>query len=126
MLKLRWLQHWVQTGDPIVECEELTMLTLAEIIQDLHALEIRLRAYERKYGITSADFYNLYQQGLLDDEGFEQSTEFARWASAYALKLKRESAFEAASHRFSEGIKQSAAPSLHLIPNPALAQSYVA
>ena len=47
------------------------MLTLIEIIQDLHALESRIRAYERKYGITSYDFYQLYQQGLLDDEGFE-------------------------------------------------------
>ncbi len=67
-------------------------MTLSEIIQDLHALETRIRAYERKYGITSADFYELYQQGLLDDEGFEQSTEFTRWASAYTLKQKRESA----------------------------------
>jgi hypothetical protein len=72
------------------ENEDGTMLTLAEIIQDLHALEARLRAYERKYGITSADFYALYQAGLLDDEGFEQSTEFARWASAYTLQLKRD------------------------------------
>ncbi len=64
-------------------------MTLSEIIQDLHALETRIRAYERKYGITSADFYALYQQGLLDDEGFEQSTEFTRWASAYTMKQKR-------------------------------------
>ncbi len=65
-------------------------MTLEEIIQDLHALDARLRAYERKYGITSADFYELYGQGLLDDEGFERSTEYVRWASAYTLKLKRE------------------------------------
>ena len=65
-------------------------LTLEEIIQDLHALKARIRAYERKYGITSQDFYSLYQQGLLDDEGFEQSTEFTRWASAYTMKLERE------------------------------------
>jgi hypothetical protein len=108
------------------ENEDGTMLTLAEIIQDLHALEARLRAYERKYGITSADFYELYQEGLLDDEGFEQSTEFARWASAYTLKLKREAAFEEASHRFTEDIKRSATPSLHLSPNPALVRSDVA
>ena len=65
-------------------------LTLEEVIQDLHALEARIRAYERKYGITSQDFYSLYQQGLLDGEGFEQSTEFTRWASAYMMKLERE------------------------------------
>ena len=62
------------------------ILTLEEIIQDLRTLETRIRAYERKYGITSQDFYSLYQEGLLDDEGFEQSTEFTRWASAFALK----------------------------------------
>ena len=96
------------------------MLTVTDIHQDLHALEARLRAYERKYGVTSADFYELYQEGLLDDEGFEQSTEFARWASAYTLKLKREAAFQVASHQFVEAMKRSPEPSLRLIPNPAL------
>jgi len=37
---------------------------------------------------------------LLDDEGFEQSTEFVRWASAYTLKQQREAVFETASRRF--------------------------
>lgn len=98
-------------------------MTLPELIQDLHALETRLRAYERKYGITSADFYALYQQGLLDDEGYEQSTEFARWASAYTIKQKREAAFEVASQRFVTQMRtMSADQPLHLKPNPALAQ----
>ena len=69
-------------------------MTLEEIIQDLHALEERIRTYERKYGITSRHFYELYQQGLLDDDGFEQTMEFTRWASAYEMKLEREAAFE--------------------------------
>jgi hypothetical protein len=42
-------------------------LSLEEIIQDLRALEARIRAYERKYGVTSQDFYALYQEGLLPD-----------------------------------------------------------
>lgn len=96
-------------------------MTLPEIIQDLHALETRIRAYERKYGITSADFYELYQQGLLDDEGFEQSTEFTRWASAYTLKQKRETAFEEASHRFVNIMRQnSSEDGVQLRPNPEL------
>jgi hypothetical protein len=100
------------------------MMKLEEIIQDLHALEMRIRAYERKYGITSSDFYVLYEQGLLDDEGFEQSTEFARWASAYLLKMKRAAAFEAASQRFVQSMKETAAnQSLRLVPNPALVQA---
>lgn len=99
------------------------MMTLTEIIQDLHALETRLRAYERKYGITSADFYALYEQGYLDDEGFEQSTEFTRWASAYEIKQKREAAFEAASRHFVIEMRRAArTDTLHLTPNPALAQ----
>jgi len=65
-------------------------MTLYDLIEDLHALRARTQAFERKYGVTSRDFYELYQQGLLDDEGFEQSTEFVRWASAYEIKLERE------------------------------------
>jgi hypothetical protein len=52
------------------------MMTLAEINQELHILEARLRLYEHKYGMASANFYALYQQGQLDDEGFEQSLAF--------------------------------------------------
>jgi len=67
-------------------------MKLQDIIQDLHALEERVRAYERKYGITSCDFYELYQAGLLDDDGFEKTQELTRWASAYEMKLERETA----------------------------------
>ena len=99
-------------------------LTLEEIIQDLHALEVRIRAYERKYGITSQDFYSLYQQGLLDDDGFEQSTEFVRWASAYTMKLEREATFETASRTFVDHLRQEApGRPLRLTPNPELAQA---
>ncbi|MFN8494458.1 MAG: hypothetical protein U0350_43055 [Caldilineaceae bacterium] len=65
-------------------------MTLEEIIQELHTLNARLRTYEQKYGIVSADFYKLYCQGFLGDEGFERSTEYMRWATAYKLKLKSE------------------------------------
>lgn len=99
------------------------MQTLREIIQDLQAVESRIRAYERKYGITSADFDLLYQQGLLDDEGFEQSTEFVRWASAYALLQKREAAFEASSRAFMSEIRANASKNpVRLTPNPALVE----
>ena len=96
-------------------------LTLEEIIQDLRALEARVRAFERKYGITSQDFYALYQEGLLDDEGFEQSTEFTRWASAYTMKLDRETAFETASRSFVKKLRQSSSGQvIRLTPNPQL------
>ena len=97
-------------------------MTLDEIIQDLHALEARTRAYERKYGITSEDFYELYRQGLLDDDGFAQTTEFTRWASAHEMTLEREAAFEGMSHTFLQSLREEAADRpFHLTRNPQLA-----
>jgi len=97
-------------------------MTLEEIIQDLHALEARIRAYEREYGVTSKDFYELYRQGLLDDDGFAQTTEFTRWASSYEMKLEREADFERMSSAFLQSLRQEAADRpLRLTPNPQLA-----
>ena len=97
-------------------------MTLYELIEDLHALRVRTQAYERKYGVTSQDFYTLYQQGLLDDQGFEQSTEFVRWASAYEMQMEREAEFEARSRSFIADLQQSTGdPAIHLKPNPQLA-----
>ena len=99
-------------------------MTLADIIQDLHALEARLREYEAKYGIASADFYELYQQGLLDNDGLEQTMEFTRWASAYEMKLEREEAFRKISQRFVASLRAKASSgTLHLIPNPELQEA---
>ncbi len=92
-------------------------MELQDIIQDLHALEERVRAYERKYGITSQDFYKLYQAGVLDDEGFEKSREFTRWASAYEMKLEREEAFERLSQeRIADLRRQKPDRSVQLVP----------
>jgi len=92
-------------------------MELQDIIQDLHALEERMRAYERKYGITSHDFYELYQAGLLDDEGFEKTQEFTRWASAYEMKLEREAAFEQLSQeRVSSLRRQMPDRPIQLVP----------
>jgi hypothetical protein len=98
-------------------------MTLYELIEDLQALRARTQAYERKYGVTSQDFYDLYQQGLLDDEGFEQSTEFVRWASAYEMQMEREAEFEARSRTFITDLKQSTSTrAVRLKPNPQLIQ----
>jgi hypothetical protein len=93
------------------------MMELPDIIQDLHALEERLRAYERKYGITSRDFYELYQAGLLDDDGFEKTQEFTRWASAYEMKLEREASFERLSEeRIAELRRKTPDQPVRLVP----------
>lgn len=96
-------------------------ITLEEIIQDVRALEARIRAYERKYGITSQDFYALYQEGLLDDQGYEASVEYVRWASAYSMKLEREAEFDAASKVFVADLRSmSYGQPIQLTPNPEL------
>ena len=99
-------------------------MTLTSIIQDLHALEARLRAYEAKYGIASADFYEIYQQGLLDNDGLEQTIEFTRWASAYEIQMEREDAFRQMSQRFIASLRtQASSGNLYLTPNPALSDA---
>lgn len=96
-------------------------MTLSEILQDLHALEIRLREYEARYGVASEDFYELYEQGLLDNDGLERTIEFTRWASAYTMKLEREQAFREQSRRFIASLRTKAPTgALRLIPNPEL------
>jgi len=99
-------------------------MTLYELIEDLQALRVRTQAYERKYGVTSEHFYSLYQQGLLDDEGFEQSTEFVRWASAHEMRLEREAEFEARSRSFVSELKLGPGEAtIQLKPNPELVRA---
>ncbi len=94
-------------------------MNLTDVLQDLHALEARLREYEAKYGVASADFYRLYQQGLLDNDGLEQTMEFTRWASAYEIKLEREQTFRQMSRRFISALRaQAPSGALRLTPNP--------
>ena len=96
-------------------------MMLYELIEDLQALRARTHAYERKYGVTSQDFYGLYQQGLLDDEGFEQTTEYVQWASAYEMQMEREAEFEAHSRAFVTALKEDTADrAVRLKPNPRL------
>jgi len=96
-------------------------MNLADIIEDLHTLETRLREYEARYGVASADFYDLYQQGALDDDGLEQTVELTRWSSAYEMKLEREKAFREMSQSFLSCLRAGAARgALHLTPNPEL------
>ena len=100
------------------------LLTLHEVIEDLHALQARTQAYERKYGVTSQDFLALYRQGLLSDEELEQSTEYVRWASAYEMQMDREAEFEARSNSFVSELKQTASePAIQLKPNPELVRA---
>ncbi len=97
-------------------------MTLSDIIEDLHAIELRLLDFEKKYGLHSAEFYQLYQQGLLDDSDLEATVDFTRWAGLYEIQRIREDMFRKMSSEFIETLRaQSPQTSIHLVPNPALA-----
>ena len=62
--------------------------TSTEILDDLRAADETTRRFERRYWLSSSDFYELYQQGVLDDG--EHAEDFALWAGFYKIKLDRE------------------------------------
>jgi len=64
-------------------------MTLEELIQDLHALELEIQKFEKKYNILSEYFYKLFQAGKL-----EHNKDFTKWAGFYEIKLKREQDFK--------------------------------
>jgi hypothetical protein len=64
------------------------IVTLHEIIQDIHGLETELSQLERRYGLLSADFYHLYKAGEL-----EQTLDFIQWVGYYEAKLAREARY---------------------------------
>lgn len=72
-------------------------ITITEIIDDLRAADEITRRFERKYWLSSADFYDLYQGGLLD-EG-ENLEDYTLWAGFYRIKQDREAALAVLSRQ---------------------------
>lgn len=63
-------------------------MTVQDIIIDIHALREDLEAYERKFGMSSETFYELYSNGEEpDDETWV--LDWANWAGAYKIYLRR-------------------------------------
>jgi len=58
------------------------MMTLIEILSDIHAVNKALAEFEKEYGVLSETFYAWYQQG---NEPEEQTwvLDFAEWAGLY-------------------------------------------
>jgi hypothetical protein len=83
-------------------------LTVSEIIDDLRVADEALRRYERLYGLSSDQFFELYSQGLLDDG--EYLHDFSKWAGFYKLRRRRLSVFnhisqeQVAQMRTAEGL----------------------
>ena len=66
----------------------MSTVTITEILDDLRAADEITRRFERRYWLSSADFYTLYSQGLLDNG--EHTEDFALWAAFYEIKQDRE------------------------------------
>lgn len=67
-------------------------LSLTDILDDLRAAEEGLHKFERRYWISSEQFFQLYEEGALDDG--EYLEDFAEWAGHYRLREKRQEALE--------------------------------
>lgn len=66
----------------------MTTVTITEIVDDLRAADEITRRFERRYWLSSADFYKLYSEGALDTG--EHTEDFAMWAAYHEIKLDRE------------------------------------
>jgi len=93
----------------------MTEMTIGEVLDDLRSAEEVLRKFERRYWITSEQFFELYQEGRLDTG--EHTEDFAEWAGFYKLKARREKTFEKFSQARLKKIKDSAStPNIQLEP----------
>ena len=70
-------------------------ITITQILDDLRVSDEITRQFERRYWLSSADFYALYKQGRLDDG--EHTGEFAEWAAYYEIRQDREAALQTLS-----------------------------
>ncbi len=68
-------------------------MTLNDLLYDIYALEDEMRIYERKYGVLSRTFYELYQSGE-EPEDDAWVLDWADWAGAYKLLLRRQEQYQ--------------------------------
>ena len=90
-------------------------ITISEILDDIRQSEEILLKFERRYWITSAQFFDLYNKGILDTG--EHAEDFSEWAGFYKLKLRREASFSKLSKkRLREMSALGRGVSIHLKP----------
>ena len=87
-------------------------MTLAEIIQDIHAMDEELWHYESRYGLRSRYFYELYKAGQLDDEDPVETRDYTDWAACYEVKQYREQLYDTAVREVLQKVKSRQAISL--------------
>jgi hypothetical protein len=94
-------------------------ITITQILDDLRAADEITRRFERRYWLDSADFYELYMQGRLDDG--EHIEDFTLWAGFFEVKRDREAALKQLSRERVRQLSASAADMITLdTPEPAL------
>jgi len=97
----------------------MTEVTITQILDDLRAADEITRRFERRYWLDSADFYDLYMQGRLDDG--EHTEDFAMWAGFYEVKRDRETALKQLSRERVRQLSDSARDIITIDPRePAL------
>jgi hypothetical protein len=100
----------------------MTTVTMTEILDDLRAADEITRRFERQYWLSSADFYKLFSQGLLDDG--EHTDDFALWAAYYEIKLDREKDLQQLSQEQMQRFQQQLASGMvHLVPPELVEES---
>ena len=72
-------------------------VSLGDILDDLRAADQALRRFEQRYWLSSDVFFELYQQGRLDDG--ENLEDFSEWAGFYQIKQHREDLLRRFSQR---------------------------
>lgn len=75
----RILTHY-QTPEKFIE--EIISAQIQELKRAIFNLQHELVLFEQKYKMLSIDFYQQYQQGILDDQ-----EDFMLWAGSYELFL---------------------------------------
>ena len=65
--------------------ERPTPHSLEDLIATLHAAQEDCARHEKKYNMLTDQFFRLYSQGLLDDDGL--NFDFVDWAGAYKTLL---------------------------------------
>jgi hypothetical protein len=74
---------------------EVHGMTLQDIIEDIHALTEDLEVYERKYGVLTETFYELYSKGE-EPEDDAWVLDWSDWAGAYQILLRRQEQYRRA------------------------------
>ncbi len=77
-------------------------MILQDVIDDIHALYEDLRVYERKYGILSETFYELYTSGTEPDND-DWVLDWSDWAGAYKLLIRRQEQYCDTVRKLREG-----------------------